>query len=55
MEGTLVDVGLPSGIISVIMHYLSSSCMQILWNGELLKNYVPTQGIRQADPFFPYV
>lgn len=27
----------------------------MLWNGEVLEEFSPSRGIRQGDPFFPYL
>lgn len=54
IEDTLVDLGIPSGIIRVIMNCVSSSSMQLLWNGSPTKVFRPSRGMRQGCPLPPY-
>ena len=45
----------PSHLINLIMSYMSSSSISILFNGGALDPFLPSKGIRQGDPFFPYL
>lgn len=38
-----------------IMHCVESSSMSILWNGEPMKHFNPSRGIRQGDSMSPFL
>ena len=53
IEDTLLDIGLPQTMINLIMQRLTSSSMQVLWNGKPSSTFKPQRGIRQGDPLSP--
>ncbi|KAA3486170.1 reverse transcriptase [Gossypium australe] len=52
---SLVTAGIPEGLRKVIMNAISSSTMQILWNGAPSRSFKPVRGIRQGCPLSPYL
>ncbi|KAA3460126.1 reverse transcriptase [Gossypium australe] len=52
---SLVAAGIPESLRKVIMNAISSSTMQILWNGVPSRPFKPVRGIRQGCPLSPYL
>ena len=51
----LRELHIPNGIIDLIEWCISSSSMQILWNGSKTEHFTLSRGLRQGDPFSPYL
>ncbi|KAA3462487.1 reverse transcriptase [Gossypium australe] len=49
LRWVLMDLGLPSSLISLIMFYVTSTEMNVIWNGEKTKYFKPSQGLRQGQ------
>lgn len=45
----------PPNLIRVIMGCVTSLRISVLVNGGALDSFYPSRGIRQGDPFFPYL
>lgn len=52
IEDTLKDIGFPKTFTKLVMNYVSSPSLQVIWNrgGEAETPFHPKRGIRQGDP-----
>ena len=48
-------MGLNEHFYQLIWHCISSSSMNILWNGEVMGEFCPSRGICPGDPFSPHL
>lgn len=55
LQDTLVQVGLPSEWVSLMMNFINSNNLQFEWNGRKIGSITLTRGIRQRDPLSPYL
>ena len=55
IRDTLTLFKIPNQLITLIMSYISSSSISILFNEGALESFHPSRGIRQGDPLSPYL
>lgn len=55
IKDTLDDAKIPYKVARLIMNFVTSSSMQILWNGGFTYVFVQSKGVRQGDPMSPYL
>lgn len=48
-------MGFDSKWVSLTMHCITSISYSVLINGKIGPNFIPERGIRQEDPFSPYL
>ena len=51
----LFRVNLPHNLIKLIMNCVSTVSTSIVVNGGALDQIIPSRGIRQGDPLYPYI
>ncbi|KAA3475230.1 Retrovirus-related Pol polyprotein LINE-1 [Gossypium australe] len=55
INASLIAAEIPLFLRNVIMSAISSSTMQVLWNGVPTQKFKPNRGIRQGCPLSPYL
>ena len=55
IQETLRDVDIPKNLVEVIYWCITSSRMQLLWNGSSSSKFTPSRGIYQGDPISRYI
>ena len=55
IESALKKVNLLGRFIELIMNCVTTSSLNILWNGETTEEFRPSRGIRQGHPISPYL
>ncbi|KAK4267638.1 hypothetical protein QN277_024391 [Acacia crassicarpa] len=51
----LEEAGLDGKFTNLVMDCITSSSLNVLWNGERTEDFLPSQGIRQGDPMSPFI
>lgn len=47
IHDTINEVWLTKGLVDLILNYICSTSMQILWNGATITEFKPSRGVRQ--------
>lgn len=55
IHSVLMEVGLPSVLVNVIMSCITSVRTNVIWNGGRSEFFSPWHGIWQGDPMSPYI
>lgn len=55
IHDTLLDAAISFDLVQFIMDCITHVKMNILWEGEMTEDFVPSRGIRQGDHISPYI
>ncbi|XP_061340990.1 uncharacterized protein LOC133287406 [Gastrolobium bilobum] len=55
MRRIIEEIQFPKAFINIIMKCLSTSRINVLWNGDKTVDFAPSTGLRQRDPLSPYL
>jgi hypothetical protein len=55
IHNILKEVGLPMGMVDIIMQGVTSVKTNVNWHGARSAYFQPHRGIRQGDPMSPYI
>lgn len=52
---TLIEASFPSSFVAVIMKCICFASMQLLWNGNVTKAFIPMRGSGLSDPLTLFI
>lgn len=55
IQDSLVHANFPPALIKLIMDFVSTARMRVLWNGDQSEEFAPSRGIHQGDPLSLYL
>jgi hypothetical protein len=55
LRAIMLKLGFTSTWVALVMRLVSSVSFSVLFNGAPQEEFLPTRGIRQGDPIFPYL
>ena len=55
LEQMMTKLGFPTCFVNLILDCVKSTSFSILVNGHPSRTYMPSRGLRQGDPLFPFL
>lgn len=55
LEETLEKAKISHSVVHLILNCVSTSIIQVLWNGGFTNEFAPSRGVRQGNPLSPYL
>jgi len=55
LHAIMTQLGFHRLWVDMVMRLITTVSFSVLFNGERLNSFLPTRGIRQGDPIFPYL
>lgn len=55
LQQVLIDAGMSSNFINLIMNCITSVTYNVLWNGTQTEFFSPQRVLRQGDPISPFL